>query len=149
MDAPGAGCPRGRERRYHPAMKTLVAAAALLLAGCGSTLAGASVTTGAALAASAASRASGGCYALCTNGTSCNPRTGMCEVLPCRGLCAADEHCESTYAESKCLPGAPSDVSATAAGTGTPKIPVLVPTAPAAPGSPTVVPAAEQNPPRK
>jgi hypothetical protein len=130
-------------------MNAPIAAAALLLAGCGSTLAGASVTTGAALAASAANRASGGCYALCTNGTSCNPRTGMCELLPCRGLCAADEHCESTYAESKCLPGAPSGVSASAAGTGNPKLPVLVPAAPPAAGSPTVVPAAEQNPPSK
>jgi len=129
-------------------MKTLIAAA-VLAAGCSSTLAGASVTTSAALAASAANRASGGCWALCTNGTSCNAKTGMCEVLPCRGLCAADEHCESTYAESKCLRGAPSDVSATAAGTGKPKLPVNVPTAPPSAGSPSIVPAAERDPPSK
>jgi hypothetical protein len=122
--------------------------AAVSMAGCAaSTLAGVSATTGAALAASAANRASGGCWALCTNGTSCNPRTGMCEEMPCRGLCSADEHCESTYADSKCVPGASGDVTAAAKGSGKTRLPVVPPQPPNLGGGPTIVPAAEQNPP--
>jgi hypothetical protein len=125
--------------------------AALLLAGChtGSvnTLAGASVTTGLALGASAANRAAGGCYAICTNGTSCNPRTGLCEVLPCRGRCASDEHCEETFAETKCVPGGgTTGVTSVAKGKDT-KIPILPPIVPDSTGPPQIVPAAEQRPP--
>jgi hypothetical protein len=125
--------------------------AALLLAGChtGSvnTLAGASVTTGLALGASAANRAAGGCYAICTNGTSCNPRTGLCEVLPCRGRCASDEHCEETFAETKCVPGGgTTGVTSMAKGKET-KIPILPPIVPDSTGPPQIVPAAEQKPP--
>jgi hypothetical protein len=120
----------------------------LLLAGCHgvSTLAGATVTTSAALAASGAQRAAGGCWAVCTNGTSCNPRTGLCEVLPCRGRCGADEHCEEDFAESKCMPGATGDVTAQSKGQ-TSKLPLFPNGLPPLSGPPTVVPAAEQNPP--
>src|SRR5260370_4213196 len=94
--------------------------AAVLLAGChpGSVnpLAGASVTTGLALGASAANRAAGGCYAGCTNGTTCNPKTGWCEALPCRGRCSPDEHCEATLSETKCVPGPPTGGTSMAKG---------------------------------
>src|SRR5438270_14087560 len=111
----------------------------MLLAGCSaSTAVGASTITSAALAASAANRAAGGCWAVCTNGTSCNPRTGLCDVLPCRGRCAADEHCEEDFAESKCLPGATGDVTAQSKGQ-TNKLPVFPNGLPPLSGPPTVV----------
>ena len=139
--------------RYNDDMKRLLLVAAIA-AGCGagtsiSTAVGASTVTGAALAASAANRASGGCWAVCTNGTTCNPRTGLCDDVPCRGLCGAEEHCETTYSESKCVPGAPSDVIA-ASKARQAKLPVKTPEPmPINGGQPTIVPAAEQNPPRQ
>ena len=45
---------------------------------------------------------------MCTNGTACNPQTGLCEVLPCRNQCLATEHCEQTFTGDKCMPGAPT-----------------------------------------
>ncbi len=124
--------------------------AALLLAGChtgsANTMAGAGVMTGLALGASAASRASGGCYAVCTNGTTCNPRTGWCEALPCRGRCSPDEHCEQTFAESKCVPGGTTGVTSVAKGKEI-KMPIAPAIAPDQTGPPQVVPAAEQKPP--
>ena len=108
---------------------------------------GAGVMTGAALGASAANRASGGCYAVCTNGTSCNTRTGLCEALPCRGQCAADEHCEQTFAESKCVPGVTTGVTSVAKGKDV-KTPIATtPLGPDQTGPPQIVPAAEQKPP--
>jgi hypothetical protein len=128
-----------------------IALIALLLPGCAtSMLAGATTVTAAAVGASALQRSAGGCYATCTNGTSCNPRTGMCERAPCDGLCRSDEHCESTATQSVCLPGPPSDIAAKAPGTQK-AIPVLP--QPSANergvtgGPPEIVPAAEQNPP--
>jgi hypothetical protein len=124
---------------------------ALLLAACttgsANTMAGAAVMTAAGLGAAAASRASGGCIAVCTNGTACNPRTGYCEVLPCRGQCSATEHCEQTFAESKCMPGSETGVTSVARGSS-PKTPAVMPvnTSPSQSGPPEVVPkAAEQN----
>lgn len=124
--------------------------AALLLAGChtgsANTIAGAGAMTALALGSSVASRVSGGCYAVCTNGTACNPNTGWCEVLPCRGRCSTDEHCEQTFTESICAPGGTSGVTSLAKGNPI-KIPVLTPTAPDQTGPPQIVPAAEQKPP--
>jgi hypothetical protein len=130
---------------------TRIVLIAVLLSGCApSMLAGASTVTAAAVGASALQRSAGGCYATCTNGTTCNPRTGLCERAPCDGLCRPDEHCESTATQSLCLPGPPSDVAAKAPGTQK-TIPVLQPPSPnergVTGGPPQVVPAAEQNPP--
>ena len=63
--------------------------------------------------ASGISRASGGCWAACPTGTICNRNSGLCEELPCRGLCGSDEHCELTPTSSHCLPGgaAPIEIS--------------------------------------
>jgi len=122
----------------------------LLLAACttgsSNTIAGATTTTALALGAAAVSRSNGGCVAICTNGTTCNPRSGLCEQLPCRGRCGADEHCETSFSESKCMPGAAGVV--TEAKTAPPKIPVVapIPTAPDANhASPSITPAAQQD----
>jgi len=114
-----------------------------------STFAGATTMSALAVGSAVAERAAGGCIALCTNGTVCNPQNGLCEVLPCRNQCAAGEHCEQTFSGDKCMPGAPTGVESVAnAEKNKPKIPVGVPISPTPQtGTPTVVPAAEQNPP--
>lgn len=54
-----------------------------LAAACGSsapyTIPAAAINTGLAAGVAASERAAGGCYAICTNGTRCNPRSGWCE----------------------------------------------------------------------
>ena len=114
-----------------------------------STLVGASTMTALAMGSAVAERAAGGCIAMCTHGTACNPQTGLCEVLPCRNQCQATEHCEQTFTGDKCLPGAPTGVESVAnASKNKPNIPVGVPiSSEPATGVPTVVPAAEQQPP--
>ena len=114
-----------------------------------STLVGATTMTALAMGSAVAERAAGGCIALCTHGTACNPQTGLCEVLPCRNQCSASEHCEQTFTGDKCMPGAPTGVESVAnASKNKPNIPVGVPTSPTpATGAPTVMPAAEQSPP--
>jgi len=129
------------------------ASIALLLAACktGSpnTAVGAAVTTAAALGASAANRAAGGCIAICTAGTVCNPRTGFCDRQACDGRCGAGEVCEETFSGSKCVAGTTGVV------TQADRNGVVIPVAPItqAPDtnhpSPTIVPAAEQRDPPK
>lgn len=119
---------------------------AILLPACAAgVVAGAAVSTGAAVGLSAVQRKAGGCYAVCTGGTACNPRTGWCERLPCDGLCSPDQHCVASFSESSCVAGAPSDVVSSAPGSQK-TIPVLQPV-PFPSGPPQIVPAAEQNPP--
>ena len=124
--------------------------AAAILAGCShtgssNTAAGAVVTSAAAVSAAVASRAAGGCIAMCTSGTTCNPATGLCEPLPCRGECAANEHCEQTFSGAKCVAGGPTTVE-TLVKTNTPVTPQIAPAvAPRPDGSPTIVPAAQQQ----
>lgn len=59
--------------------------------GCGSsapyTMTSAALNSGLALGASALERSSGGCYAICTNGTVCNPKSGFCEREPAPPPC--------------------------------------------------------------
>ena len=119
---------------------------AVVLCGCAgaSTAVGASTVTAAALGTSALQRKAGGCYAICTGGTQCNPNTGLCERMPCDGLCGADQHCEVSPVESKCAPGAGSDVVTTAPGKQK-TLPVLPPPPPVEGGPPQVVPAAQQQ----
>jgi hypothetical protein len=112
-----------------------------------STLVGATTMTALAMGSAVAERAAGGCIAMCTTGTGCNPQTGLCEVLPCRNQCQATEHCEQTFTGDKCMPGGPTGVESVA-NANKPKIPVGVPTSSIpTTGGPTVVPAAEQSPP--
>ena len=97
--------------------------------------------TAAALSASAMQRNGGGCYAICTGGAVCNPRSGLCEKAPCDGLCGAGEHCEQSFSKSWCAPGAASDVVSQAPGTQK-TVPVLPPPGPLPDGPPEIVPAA-------
>jgi hypothetical protein len=64
-------------------LAALAVASALLAAACASTAphTGAAMAINGSLAAgaAAASRASGGCWAVCTGGLVCNPATGWCE----------------------------------------------------------------------
>jgi hypothetical protein len=104
--------------------------------------------SGLAAGSAVAERAAGGCIATCTNGTVCNPKSGLCEVLPCRGRCGSGEHCEQTYSGDKCVPGGGAgEVSTPARGNAT-RIPIApAPIPPDQTGPPIIVPAAEQNPP--
>ena len=78
-----------------------------------STPVGVAVATTAAMGTSLASRALGGCYAICQQGETCNPRNGYCEPLPCRGECGANERCDQSGAfGDKCIPGAGQSVAA-------------------------------------
>jgi hypothetical protein len=70
-----------------------------------STGVGVATATAVAVAASAGSRALGGCYAICQQGEICNARTGLCDVLPCHGLCAAGEKCDEGFFGDKCVQG--------------------------------------------
>lgn len=126
-----------------------VATLALGLAACttgsSNTLLGAGTMSAAAVGAAVVSRASHGCIAMCTNGTTCNSTTGLCEVLPCRGLCGSGEHCEQTFTESKCAPGAASQVTASVKpGKAATTIAPVTATGNNTSASPSVTPAAEQ-----
>jgi hypothetical protein len=90
---------------------TRVAALLLLVAGCASsapyTIPAAALNTALAGGFSAAQRSMGGCYATCTNGTACNPRTGFCEKTASSCACPAGEVClESADGATKCVPPA-------------------------------------------
>ncbi|HUL58717.1 MAG TPA: hypothetical protein VLU43_05555 [Anaeromyxobacteraceae bacterium] len=105
-------------------MTRLALAALLALAACKSsapyTLPAAALNTGIAAAISGTQRASGGCYAVCTNGTVCNPRTGWCEKGPAPG-----DYCEEAPGGGmRCVPIGPPVVAQDqkAAGAGTPAV---------------------------
>jgi hypothetical protein len=66
----------------------------------------AALNTGLALGAAGVSRATGGCYASCPDGTTCDTATGLCDPLPCRGRCAANEVCDQTGPLERCVPQA-------------------------------------------
>jgi hypothetical protein len=86
-------------------MKRLaLAAAAAALAACASsaphTAGAAAINSGLALGTAAAVRSAGGCYAVCTNGTVCNPNTGLCETPA-----TADVYCqEAPGGGMRCVP---------------------------------------------
>lgn len=99
--------------RHHGNMSALPRCSVLLMTlaliaapGCRSApgaLTAAAVWTTAAALSSAGSRALGGCYSACVQGTFCNPRTGLCERLPCGGQCRADERCEQRGRTERCV----------------------------------------------
>jgi len=68
------------------------------------------INTAIAVGASAVSRSQGDCYASCTNGTTCNHATGLCDPLPCHGLCAGNESCDQSGAVERCVPEVSSDL---------------------------------------
>jgi hypothetical protein len=78
-------------------------ALAAAVAGCRSSapysVPSAALNTGIALGFSAAQRAQGGCYAVCTNGTVCNPKNGLCESP------SSDVYCEEAPGGGmRCVP---------------------------------------------
>lgn len=88
-------------------MRGIKLVAFLALLGCGASnqdVFGAVANTALGVTAAGVSRANGGCYAVCTNGTACNPNTGYCEALPCRGECRTDEYCANTPDGEMCRP---------------------------------------------
>ncbi len=63
------------------------------------TVPAAALNTAIAVGAAAQERASGGCFAICTNGTVCNGKTGYCEPVapaevPGDVVCVKDDHGE-------------------------------------------------------
>src|SRR6266404_2951353 len=122
--------------------------ATVLLAGCATgssnTADGAGTTSAVAIGLAAAERAAGGCIAMCTAGTVCNPAKGLCEPLPCRGECGPNEHCEQTFSENKCVSGGPTSVETLVQGKNATLPQVIPATAPPEDGSPSIVPAAQK-----
>ena len=120
--------PRSPRRAYDRVVRAPTSAAALALAAvlalpaCKSsapyTIPAAAINTGLALGVAGAQRASGGCYAVCTNGTVCNRRTGLCESA------SIDQYCEPDPAGGvRCVPVAFPSVGKQqpgAAGAGSP-----------------------------
>ena len=71
------------------------------------TLPAAALNTGIAAGFSAAQRSKGGCFATCTNGTSCNPNSGFCERVSASAQCAclAGQICvEGSRGDTRCVP---------------------------------------------
>jgi len=74
-------------------------------AGCAGTQAlNAAVNSAIAVGVSADRRTDGECYTWCEKGTKCNPKTGMCEPLTCRGECKKGERCDDTAPVPVCVP---------------------------------------------
>ncbi len=67
--------------------------------------AGAALNLAIGAAAAGTSRALGGCYAACPTGTTCNPKTGLCDTIPCHGRCSESEHCDISGLFDRCVPG--------------------------------------------
>jgi hypothetical protein len=84
-------------RRFAPVV------AALAVAACKSsapyTVPAAAINAGVALGVSAAQKSGGGCYAVCTNGTVCNAKTGLCESSRSADFCE-----EAPGGGTRCVP---------------------------------------------
>src|SRR5689334_8361998 len=72
------------------------------------TIPSAAVNTALAVGFAAHERAQGGCYASCTGGTSCNPKTGYCEPAPCGGSCHEWETCVEEGLVWRCTASVPT-----------------------------------------
>jgi hypothetical protein len=72
------------------------------------TIPSAAVNTALAVGFAARERARGGCYAVCTGGTSCNPKTGYCEPAPCGGACHEWETCVEEGLVWRCAADVPT-----------------------------------------
>jgi hypothetical protein len=70
------------------------------------TLPAAAINTAVAVGFSAAQRSMGGCVATCTNGTACNPATGLCErVFAETCSCPGGQVCvEGSRGMTRCVP---------------------------------------------
>ncbi len=84
-------------------MKRIFALLALTcVAACGGKGGLAAANVGIGALASGVSRASGGCYAICTGTDICNTKTGLCDSNPCE-TCSPIQHCESNGAMPRCV----------------------------------------------
>ncbi len=104
----------------------------LLVSGCGGSgaaVANAAINTGIAVTASAFQRSRGGCYAVCIDGTVCNPANGLCEKRTCARGCGANQFCNRSGAVPMCEERQPAE-------------PVLIPqqTVPPPPGAAPTAP---------
>lgn len=87
-------------------MRHLIVLTLAFTLGCSAAGANAVVSTAIGVGVAGARRANGECYTPCTPGNTCNPQSGMCEPLPCRGECQLNESCEQTPTGEKCVPAA-------------------------------------------
>lgn len=87
-------------------MRALISIALAFTLGCSAAGANAVVSTAIGVGVAQARRANGECYTPCTPGNTCNPQSGLCEPLPCRGECQLNESCELTPTGEKCVPAA-------------------------------------------
>jgi hypothetical protein len=69
----------------------------------GASPADAALMTGLAVGSSVAQRKSGGCYANCPPGTTCNSATGLCEDQPCHGRGGTDQTCDTSGPFPQCV----------------------------------------------
>ena len=119
--------------------RALIACVAALIGcktGSPNTAVGAATMTGAAIGAAAVSVKSGGCIAMCTNGTVCNPNTGLCERHK-------PDPCADTFTGA-CVQASGS-VSTTADGGVVQPIAPVVDAPDSNHAAPTIVPAAEKT----
>jgi hypothetical protein len=86
----------------------------------------AAINSALGLGVSARQRAAGGCFAMCTNGLECNPRTGYCEPPPC-GPCPAGESCILASGGFRCGSGAEASTPGAAIRTDLPPPAQVVP----------------------
>jgi hypothetical protein len=111
---------------------------------CSAAGANAVVNTAIGAAAAGVRRSNGECYVPCTPGNVCNPQSGLCAPVPCRGECQLGETCEQTPTGDRCVPAAssaPLQVRQSSA-TVTPEAPRSTPDAgvPLLPPSPRLLP---------
>jgi len=71
---------------------------------------GAAATTAVAGAVAGARRADGDCFTICNPGTVCNPKTGYCDPLPCRGQCMEWEKCDESGMVAHCTATVPVEM---------------------------------------
>jgi hypothetical protein len=69
----------------------------------GSDAAGAIANVVLASGVGAARVAEGDCFTICGPGTECNPKTKLCDVIPCRGLCGSNEVCDQSGPLDHCV----------------------------------------------
>jgi len=116
-------------------MRALVLTTFWFFSGCSA--AGANALLGTAVGATVAGvrRSNGECYTPCNPGHTCNPQSGFCEPVPCRGACLQHEQCEQSPLGERCVPAATAtlelrsvEVAPTlTADAGTPRAPVNPP----------------------
>jgi len=76
----------------------------LALVGCGRAATGAALNTAVAVGVGAARVSRGRCFSECVRGTRCNPRSGLCESVPCEGACKSNEICDESRLVPRCVP---------------------------------------------